>query len=893
LAKPTLYLIDGSNQMYRAYHAIRGLTGPDGRSTNAIYGFVTMLRKLIADHNPECLAAAFDLRGPTFRSELRDDYKANRAPMPSDLAEQIPFVHEACEALGVPVLTYAGFEADDVIGTLAIRAVADGRPAVIVTGDKDFFQLVDDDKSVRVFNPRDEGAWYDAEGVKTKFGVSPGQVVDVLALMGDSIDNIKGVPGIGEKGARELITTHGSLDALLEHAPALTGKKRELLTTYADSARESRTLLRIRTDVPLPDVDMSCFTYRGANRQKCYALFSSLGFRSLVTEFAPTADTVDADYSVITTDEGLASLAAEIQRVGRVALSVIGDCPGGMHASMVGMAFSTAARRARYLPIGHTALDEPSALNGRAALGALKALFEDPSIAKIGHDLKFDLMMLQHEGIELKGLAFDTMLASYVLDANRSSHAIEEIALEYLGYKALTQEDICGTGQKALALPHLPAAALLSFAGERSDLAWQLHEALEPRLREDRLEPLFRDLELPLVPVLADIERHGVRIDLPALAAQSRRIDADLAARSRKIFELAGEEFNINSPKQLSVILFEKLELPTAKRTGKTRVASTAVDVLEELALAHELPKLILEWRALMKLKGTYIDALPQLVHVRTTRVHTSFNQAVAATGRLSSSDPNLQNIPIRTDLGREIRRAFIADPGYVLISADYSQIELRVLAHLAQDEALIEAFQRGEDIHDRTALKVFGPASGLDKHELRRRSKIINYALLYGKTAFTLAKDIGVTPVKAQEFIDAYFGGYPRVQIFIDKTLEDARKNEYVETMFGRRRRMPELNSRNGTIRQGAERMAVNFPIQGTAADILKRAMLRVHEALRGNKARMILTVHDELLIESPEETATDVGERVREAMQGAAELAVPLTVDVGVGPNWREAKS
>ncbi len=893
MAKPTLYLIDGSNQMYRAYHAIRGLTGPDGRSTNAIYGFVTMLRKLIADHNPECLAAAFDLRGPTFRSELRDDYKANRAPMPSDLAEQIPFVHEACEALGVPVLTYSGFEADDVIGTLAIRAVADGRPAVIVTGDKDFFQLVDDDTSVRVFNPRDEGAWYDAEGVKTKFGVTPGQVVDVLALMGDSIDNIKGVPGIGEKGARELITTHGSLDALLEHAPALTGKKRELLTTYADSARESRTLLRIRTDVPLPDVDMSCFTYRGANRQKCYELFSSLGFRSLVTEFAPTADTVDADYSVITTDEGLASLAAEIQRVGRVALSVIGDCPGGMHASLVGMAFSTAARRARYLPIGHTALDEPSALNGRAGLGVLKPIFEDPSIAKIGHDLKFDLMMLQHEGIELKGLAFDTMLASYVLDANRSSHEIEEIALEYLGYKALTQEDICGTGQKALALPHLPAAALLSFAGERSDLAWQLHEALEPRLREDRLEPLFRDLELPLVPVLADIERHGVRIDLPALAAQSRRIDTDLAARSRKIFELAGEEFNINSPKQLSVILFEKLELPTAKRTGKTRVASTAVDVLEELALAHELPKLILEWRALMKLKGTYIDALPQLVHARTTRVHTSFNQAVAATGRLSSSDPNLQNIPIRTDLGREIRRAFIADQGFVLISADYSQIELRVLAHLAQDEALIEAFQRGEDIHDRTALKVFGPASGLDKHELRRRSKIINYALLYGKTAFTLAKDIGVTPVKAQEFIDAYFGGYPRVQTFIDKTLEDARKHEYVETMFGRRRRMPELNSRNGTIRQGAERMAVNFPIQGAAADILKRAMLRVHEALRGNKARMILTVHDELLIESPEETATEVGERVREAMQGAAELAVPLTVDVGAGPNWREAKS
>jgi DNA polymerase I len=897
LSKPTLFLIDGSNQMYRAYHAIRGLTGPDGRSTNAVYGFVTMLRKLIADHNPQCIAASFDLRGPTFRSELRDDYKANRAPMPSDLAEQIPYVHQACEALGVQVLTFAGFEADDVIGTLAMRAVAEGRPVAIVTGDKDFFQLVDDASNVRVFNPRDEGAWYDAEAVKTKFGVTPEQVVDVLALMGDSIDNIKGVPGIGEKGARDLISTHGSLDALLANAPTLSGKKRELLTTYADSARESRVLLRIRTDVPLPDVDVSCFDFRGPDRQKCFELFSTLGFRSLVTEYAPTADTVGADYAVVSTEDALTALISELESSGRFAMSVIGDCPGGMRAALVGIAFSTAARRARYLPVGHTALDEPSALNSNAALAALKGVLENPSIEKIGHDLKFDLMMLAHQGITLKGLEFDTMLASYVLDATRSSHTIEEIALEHLGYKALTQEDICGTGQKAIPLPHLPAAALLSFAGERADLAWKLAEKLRVQVREQGVETLFRDLEMPLVPVLADIESHGVRIDLPALASQSTRIDAELASRSARIFELAGEEFNINSPKQLSVILFDKLQLPTAKRTGKTKVASTAVDVLEDLALTHELPKLILEWRALMKLKGTYIDALPQLVHARTARVHTSFNQAVAATGRLSSSDPNLQNIPIRTDLGREIRRAFTAQPGFVLISADYSQIELRVLAHLAQEEALIDSFRRGEDIHDRTALKVFGPNSGLDKHELRRRAKIINYALLYGKTAFTLARDIGVTPAVAQEFIDAYFGGFPRVRTFIDRTIEEARKTGFVETMFGRRRMVPELNSRNGQIRQGAERMTVNFPIQGTAADILKKAMLRVHDVLSGGRradaARMILTVHDELLIESPEQAATEVSEQLREAMQGAATLNVPLTVDVGIGPNWREAKS
>jgi DNA polymerase-1 len=438
----------------------------------------------------------------------------------------------------------------------------------------------------------------------------------------------------------------------------------------------------------------------------------------------------------------------------------------------------------------------------------------------------------------------------------------------------------------------LPADALLSFAGERADLAWQLAAALAPRLKEAGVDTLFRELEMPLIPVLAAIETRGVGIDLPALASQSQRIDAELASRSAKIFEQAGEEFNINSPKQLSVILFDKLQLAAGKRTGKTKVASTAVDVLEDLALTHELPRLILEWRALMKLKGTYIDALPQLIHTRTARVHTSFNQAVAATGRLSSSDPNLQNIPIRTDLGREIRRAFIAEPGFVLISADYSQIELRVLAHLAQEEALIDAFKRGEDIHDRTALSVFGANSGLDKHELRRRAKIINYALLYGKTAFTLSRDIGVTPAVAQEFIDAYFGGFPRVRGFIDQTIEQARDKGYVETMFGRRRMVPELRSRNNQIRMQSERMTVNFPIQGTAADILKRAMLALYPRLKAGRAQMILTVHDELLIESPQAEASEVAELVRDAMQNAVQLAVPLTVDVGIGPNWREAK-
>jgi DNA polymerase-1 len=542
--------------------------------------------------------------------------------------------------------------------------------------------------------------------------------------------------------------------------------------------------------------------------------------------------------------------------------------------------------------VGHTSLDAPAEISSKEALAALKPLFENPAIGKIGHDLKFDLMMLANEGIPLSGLEFDTMLADYVLDPTRSSHTIEEAALEHLGYKALRQEDVCGTGQRSIALPQLPADALLSFAGERADLAWQLAAALSPRLKDEGVDTLFRELEMPLLPVLAAIERRGVRIDLPALTGQSQRIEGELASRSAKIFELAGEEFNINSPKQLSVILFDKLQLAAGKRTGKTKVASTAVDVLEDLALTHDLPRLILEWRALMKLKGTYIDALPQLIHSRTARVHTSFNQAVAATGRLSSSDPNLQNIPIRTDLGREIRRAFIAEPGFVLISADYSQIELRVLAHLAKEEALIDAFQRGEDIHDRTALSVFGPDSGLNKHELRRRAKIINYALLYGKTAFTLSRDIGVTPAVAQQFIDAYFGGFPRVRGFIDRTIEEARDRGFVETMFGRRRMVPELRSRNNQIRMSAERMTVNFPIQGTAADILKRAMLALYASLDSGSAQMILTVHDELLIESPQDRADEVAETVRAAMQNAVTMAVPLTVDVGIGPNWREAK-
>ena len=903
MARPTLFLIDGSSQMYRAYHAFRGrgLSNQEGQTTHAVYVFVTMLRKLIADHKPAYMAASFDLAGPTFRDQIVDDYKANRVAMPDDLAEQINWVHQACEAMGVPIVTAEGYEADDVIGTLAKRAAAEGFEVAIVSIDKDFFQLVRD--GVRVYDPREEGAWFDASGVVEKFGVQPAQVTDVLALVGDTSDNVAGVPGIGKKGAVDLITQYGSLDALLEKAAELKPKQREALVTHRGAALQSRELVTIRTDVPI-EVDFDALKYRGGSRERCYELFSRLAFRTLVNDYAPTADSVQRDYALVRTVEELDALIADLRAAGEFALRVIPSEASAMRAAIVGVAFSARDRQARYVPVGHEGSDggndllsgatAPVQLDRRTALERLRALLEDPSVNKIGHDLKFDALVLARQGITLAGLEFDSMLASYLLDATRPGHPLEESSLEHLGYKALTEEDVCGRGAKALPFAKVAPESLLTFAGERADLARQLANRLAPLLVTDRLEEVYRQLEMPLVPVLVDVERAGIRIDGPALAAQSQHIEQALAQHTARIWELSGEQFNINSPKQLGEILFEKLQLPSSRRTGKTRSTSTAAEVLEELALTHELPRLVLEWRALMKLKGTYIDALPLMVHPDTGRVHTCFNQAVAATGRLSSSDPNLQNIPIRTELGREIRRAFIADPGHVLISADYSQIELRVLAHMAGEPALIEAFRSGEDIHDRTALQLFGADSGLSRHELRSRSKMVNYAVLYGKTPFTLSRDINVTQEAAQEFIDAYFKGFPRVRVFIDQMLEEARRTGVVKTMFGRRRLVPNLTSRNFQMRAQSEREAVNMPIQGTAADILKRAMIDLHAALPTQRlsTRMILTVHDELLFEAPRDEADVAATLVRERMEQVVTLEVPLTVDVGIADNWRDAK-
>jgi len=907
MARPTLFLIDGNNQMYRAYHAFRGrgLSDSSGQSTHAVYVFVTMLRKLIADHKPAYLAASFDLAGPTFRDAIVTDYKANRAAMPDDLVEQIASVHAACEAMGVPIVTAQGYEADDVIGTIARRAAAAGFDVAIVSMDKDFFQLVGD--GIRIFDPRDEGAFYDEAGVVTKFGVKPSQVVDVLALVGDASDNVGGVPGVGKKGAIDLITAHGSLDALLEAAPSLTQKKyREALMANRDQALQSRQLVTIHTDVPI-SVDLEGLRYTGPDRARCFELFTQLDFQSLAAAFAPPpagASSVAHAYGLVTTLDELDALVSRLREAGRFALCVLADSPSSMQAPIVGLAVSTADHWARYVPLGHggaagegdllSASNRPDQLDRDLVLARMRPVLEDAAVDVVGHDLKAATIVLARHGVSLGGLAFDSMLAAYLLDATRPGHSLEVTAVEHLKYQALMVEDVCGKGARASLLSSQEPAAILDFACERADVAWRLAGTLKPLLDAADLTQVYRTLEMPLVPVLAGIERAGIRVDVEALAAQSRVMEQELALATARIHELAGSVFNINSPKQLGEILFDKMQLPALRKTGKTKSASTAVEVLEELALTHEMPRLVLEWRALHKLKSTYVDALPLSVNPSTGRIHTSFNQAVAATGRLSSEDPNLQNIPIRTEQGRRIRGAFIADPGHVLISADYSQIELRVLAHLSGDDTLIEAFRSGADIHDRTATKIFGENSGLDPHELRRRAKIVNYALLYGKTAFTLARDINVPKDAAQAFIDAYFSGFPKVRAYIDGTVEEGRRTGVVKTLFGRRRLVPNLTSSNFQIRAQAEREAVNMPIQGTAADILKFAMIHLHNELasRALRTRMILTVHDELLFEAPRDEADAAAALVKEKMEGAATLAVPLTVDVGIGESWRDAK-
>jgi DNA polymerase I len=886
-AREKVYVVDGSAQFHRAYFAIRGLTTSRGLPTNATYGFTSMLRKLLEDEQPRWIGISFDLKQKTFRHEEYKEYKANRPRMDEDLAVQLPYVRRVCEAFRLPILELAGFEADDVIASLARQAVEQGHDVVVVSGDKDLLQLVDE--RVKVLNPGREGSGstlYDRQAVEEKFGVPPESVVDMLALVGDAVDNVPGVPGIGDKGARDLVREFGSLDGVLENVDKIKRKAyREGLEKHRDDALLSRRLVTLRRDAPI-SLDLDALRRREPDLAAAHALFSELEFVNLAKEFTPQAAQAKTEHRLALEPAEVAAVVAAARAAGRVALAPVTTSEAPMTTRLLGLALAWESGRSAYVPLGHSALGGPDAAAQARALEALRPLLEDAAVKKLGVDGKRDRIVFQRHGVAEAGLAFDALLAAYLLNPGRRSYALEDLALEVLGVRGAS-EALSAAG------PASPVETVAPAAGQQADLLLRLAEPVSVRLGEAELLPVFEAMELPLVEVLAGMELAGVKVDVELLGRMSREMQGQIENVTREIYALAGGEFNVNSPPQLRAVLFDRLGLKSGKKTAKTRAASTAEDVLEELALHHELPRKIIEYRQVQKLKSTYVDALPALVNPETGRIHASFNQAVAATGRISSSDPNLQNIPIRTPEGRRIREAFVAERGWLLLSADYSQIELRILAHLSKDATLIDTFRRGEDVHDRTAHEVFGPFSPMPRDEQRRVAKMVNYALLYGKTAFTLAKDLGVSRGEAAAFIDAYFARYPSVRGFIDDTIQRARETGHVRTLLGRLRRLPELKARNPQVRMEAERQAMNTPVQGSAADLIKKAMLDLHRALgaRRMQSRLVLQIHDELLLEVPEAEKHDALELVQSIMQGALELDVPLVVDARLGPNWAAA--
>jgi DNA polymerase-1 len=888
--RKTLLLFDGNNLFYRSFFAIPPLATRAGLPTNAVLGFTNVLRKVLTDEPHDFAAVTFDAGGRTFRHEKFQAYKANRPPTPDSLKQQTPYTRRLCAALGLPILETPGIEADDLIGTLARRAVEAGYRVLIVSSDKDLLQLVNED--VTVIHPV-KYERLDPEGVRNKFGVPPEKVADVLALMGDSIDNIPGVPGIGEKGASNLVNEYGSLESLLEHAHEVRNKRqREALEQHGEGARLSKELVTIATDLDL-DVALQDLEYRGPDREAARRLFEELEFTSIVKDYMPPPEAVDlsATFLPLVTPAELERFLDRARERKRLSLWL--DLsepdregffdPWGRRLLGVGLAIE--AGEGVYASAG-------AKLPETFLIGCLAPVLADASVSKIGHALKRAVTFFGARGMALSGIAFDTEIASYVLNPSRRSQELSDLVLEFL-QKPLSTESEPPEAQGVLpgmAPPPPSADSRGRLVAERAERMLRLSERMESRIAEDELSRVYREIELPLIEVLAAMELSGIAIDGEEFERMSAELETELQRLTREIYELAGVEFNINSPRQLGEILFDKMNLPSFKKTEKQRAASTRVDVLEELAASFPLPKKVLEYRSLSKLKGTYVDALPSLVHPRTGRLHTTFHQTVAATGRLSSSDPNLQNIPIRTDLARRLRRAFVAAPGRKLLSADYSQIELRVLAHLSRDPALIEAFRAGEDIHDRTARQVFGEASDLSPSEKRRRAKIINFSIIYGKTAFTLGKEFGVPTREAQAFIDAYLDRYPKVRELIEEIIREARRTGKVRTLFGRQRYVPEIGSRNRTTRSAAERVAVNTPIQGTAADLIKKAMIDLYGRLREEKleTRLLLQVHDELVLEAPDEEVERASRVVRETMENVYPLLVPLQVDLKVGGSW-----
>ncbi|HEV8130758.1 MAG TPA: DNA polymerase I [Acidobacteriota bacterium] len=875
--KERVFFVDGMSNLYRAYYAIRGLSNKKGFPTNAIYGFTTMLKKLIEDERPDYIGVAIDLFGKTVRHEEYEGYKATRKPMPDDLVVQVPYILKVCQALRIPVLSYDKYEADDVIGTLAAKAAQEGYEAIIATIDKDMMQLVEE--NIRVLNTRDY-TYFDRNKVEQKLGVPPEKVVELLGLWGDSSDNIPGAPGIGEKGAQQLIQQYGTIDNLLEHTHEISRKTyRESLLNNRELILTSKKLVTIRTDLPV-DLNLEDLKVKEADTAAAMEIFSELEFTAFLKEYAPArpqAVTAVIDYAGVSSLEELQEILQQARQQKQAAVCFLLNAENYLDSKLLGVGISLQPHWARAL----------TAAQAHIWRDALLGLMSDSSITKVFHDVKPALLVLENEGIEPPHPYYDTMLAAYLLNPNQSNFAIDKLALEYLQHQV---SDQC---IDSTAFPALEEATCMRIACEIADITGQLHALIAPEIAgrsQAGLKKLYDEIELPLVPVLADMERQGVKVDIALFERMSAEMEQEIEQLTRRIHELAGEEFNINSPKQLGEILFEKLNIPALKKTKKSRSFSTGVEVLEQLASDYEIPRLILEYRALAKLKSTYLDVLPKLVNSKTGRIHTSYHQMVAATGRLSSSNPNLQNIPIKGELGRKIRQGFIAEPGNLLVTADYSQIELRVMAHLSQDPALIDAFRKGEDIHHRTSVLVFGERAAQDPAHYRRLAKVFNFGIMYGLSAFGLSRDLKIPRAEAQKFINDYFERYAAVKKWLDETIQFAREHGYVQTMFGRMRQIPEINNRNWNVASFAERTAINAPIQGTAADLIKMAMIRIHGRLKAEEFRscMILQVHDELVFEGPEDEANQLASMVQHEMENVYPLDVPIKAETRIGKVW-----
>jgi len=886
-----LYLIDGNSLVYRSYYAIRFLSNSKGFPTNAIYGFISMLKKFIEKEKPYYLGIVFDVKGPTIRHKAFKDYKAHRKPMPEDLVVQIPIIKKVIQAMNIPFFEHENYEADDVLGSLAHHASKKQISSVIVTTDKDIFQLVD--KLTSVYNPVKD-IYLDERKVKELFGVSPSQVTDVLALWGDPSDNIPGVPGIGEKTSKSLISQFGSLENLLDNLDQIEkAPLRDKIKQNLDQLKLSHQLVTIEKGLTL-QFSLEDFSISEPNREELIPIFQELEFSSLLAEYMQKTEVAKKQYKIILEEEELRKLITRIKKEKFVSLDTETDSPYPTRAKLVGMSFSVKDNQAYYLPLRHDYSDAPEQVPKEKAFRLLEGMLTDPGIKKIGQNIKYDYIVLKKEGAQLQGIELDSMVLSYLLEPNWGKHNLNKLALNYLQVQAIPYADVVGKGKNEVTINAVPVERVTPYACQDADLALQLSTLLWSKVKKEKLDSLYREFELPLIEVLADMEMWGVKIDTKALKKLSEELQSDLDHLRKKIHTLGGEEFNINSPQQLGYILFDKLQLPATRKTKKTKGYSTNMSILQELSRIHPIAEHTLEYRQLSKLKSGYADSLPLLLNPETGRIHTSYNQTVAATGRLSSSDPNLQNIPVRGELGQRFRQAFIPEKGHLFLSADYSQIELRVLAHLSDDPALIETFLHDRDVHTETAARVFSDSSVLSKEEQRRRAKIINFSMIYGASAFSLAKELETSNSEAQTFIDLYYAKYPKVHEFLENKVQEAQEKGCSETLFGRKRQVPELKQKERFAQQAGRRIALNTPIQGTAADLMKKAMISVWREIKRRKlkSKMILQVHDELVFEVPDKEKDILEPLVREKMENVFPLKVPLQVHLEWGVNWAEAK-